>query len=313
MVAAPGEPADRALRSCARAGALLVAVALATTLVSGGLGGAAAAAGRRSAVAAFFPLAEVLRAVGGPRLEVADLTPGGSEPHGLELTPGRRDLLETADLAVVVGRGFQPDVEAAARARDGRTVVVLPRLAARGRRAPQPGDPHFWLDPHAMVEVTGLVEHALRGVDPGGATGYEQRAEDLRTRLDGLDAEFRQGLAACARRLVVTAHEAFGWLARRYGLEQLGVSGISPDAEPGPGRLAQLADLARNRGVTTIFTETLVSPKVSETLAREAGGLRTNVLDPLEGLTAAKRRAGADYFSVMRDNLARLRRALDCS
>jgi ABC-type Zn uptake system ZnuABC Zn-binding protein ZnuA len=125
-----------------------------------------------------------------------------------------------------------------------------------------------------------------------------------------LDGEYRAGLADCDRTLVVTAHEAFGWLAKRYGLHQQGVAGIDPDAEPDPKRLGELADLARAKSVTTVFTEALVSPKVAQTLAREAGGLDTVVLSPLEGLTDRERARGDDYLAVMRRNLEKLRGAL---
>ena len=131
--------------------------------------------------------------------------------------------------------------------------------------------------------------------------------------LESLDQEFRTGLAECQRRLVVTSHDAFGYLADAYDLVQQGVNGINPDAEPNPKRLGELADLARDKGVTTIFTEDLVSPRVARTVAREAGGLRVDTLSPLEGLTSKQLKAGDDYLSVMRANLKKLRRALDCT
>ena len=127
-----------------------------------------------------------------------------------------------------------------------------------------------------------------------------------------LDKEYRAGLADCDRRVIVTAHEAFGWLAARYDLDQHGVAGIDPEQEPDPERLADLADLARREGVTTVFTEELVSPKVARTLAREAGGLETRVLSPIESLTEDERARGDDYLDVMRTNLRRLRAALGC-
>jgi len=135
----------------------------------------------------------------------------------------------------------------------------------------------------------------------------------LRQELADLDARYEQRLAACDRDLLVTSHEAFGYLADRYGLRQEGVAGISPDAEPDARRLGELADLARAEGVTTVFTESAVSPRIAETLAREAGGLRTEVLSPLETLTPRQEQAGADYFRVMDDNLEKIARALGCS
>lgn len=292
----------------------------------------ATSAGRRGGlrvVAAFYPLAWVAGRVGGADARVSNLTPPGVEPHDLELRPSQRDAIEDADLVIVLGGGFQPAVEDAADARDARTVRVLERLGLDGMVAAHDHDeeghdhdaahdessldPHVWLDPVMMRRVVRVTSTALGRIDRSGRRGFERRGALLEDELESLDADYRSGLSDCERRLVVTAHEAFGWLADRYGLEQRGVAGLTPDAEPTPERLASLADLARRENVTTVFTETLVSPKVAQTLAREAGGLVTDVLDPLEGLSERDLRRGGDYVSVMRDNLRKLRLALDCS
>jgi zinc transport system substrate-binding protein len=148
--------------------------------------------------------------------------------------------------------------------------------------------------------------------DPQGAETYDRNAEAYESRLQALDRSFEEGLATCARRVIVTSHAAFGYLADRYGLEQEAISGLSPEAEPDPRRLQELIDLVKERGVTTVFSEELLSPAVAETLAREAG-VRTAVLDPLEGLTPEEQQAGEDYVSIMRKNLAVLRSALGCT
>lgn len=262
---------------------------------------------RRDVVASFYPLAWVAERVGGQRVRVDNLTPAGAEPHGLELTPDQRDAIEDAALAVVLGHGFQPAVEDAAADRDGPTVRVLSELDL------PTDDPHVWLDPVLMADVVGAVAAALAKVDPRHAGEYRANATAVRDDLAALDADFTAGLAACERDLVVTAHDAFGYLTKRYGLRDEGVAGISPDAEPNPDRLADLADLVKREHVTTVFTEALVSPKIARTLAREAGGVKTAVLNPLEGLTDAQLGDGADYLSVMRSNLAALERALGCS
>jgi len=162
-----------------------------------------------------------------------------------------------------------------------------------------------------MSDIVTQVQRALAKADPSGRATYRRNADAFRAQLVGLDQRFSNGLADCDRTLIVTSHEAFGYLARRYHLKQEGVAGLSPDAEPDPKRLADLTDLAKREGVTVIFTEALVSPRIADTLAREAG-VRTEVLDPLEGLTTAKQKRGATYTSVMDDNLAKLRDALGC-
>lgn len=262
-------------------------------------------------VAGFYPVAWAAQQVGGNRVKVANLTPVGAEPHDLELTTDQRDAIDDAKVVFVMGRKFQPAVEAAAAQRDGRTVVLLDHLGL-GSSGTLAQDPHVWLDPTLMLGIVDQVEHALADASPPDRAAFAQRADALRAELAALDTRFRDGLADCRRDTIVTSHEAFGHLAHAYGLHQEGVAGISPDGEPDARRLAALADLARTRGVTTVFTERLVSRRLARTLAREAGGLRTVVLDPLEGLTAKEQAGGDDYLSVMDTNLVKLRAALDC-
>jgi zinc transport system substrate-binding protein len=253
-------------------------------------------------VAAFYPLAEAASRVGGEGVRVTNLTPPGREPHDIELSPRQLDVVAGADVVVYLGRHFQPAVAAAAARSDGERLDVLPD---------DPPDPHVWLDPSRMVTIAESIASALAKVDPSGADTYRANAGAYGDELRALDDEFRQGLAGCARKRIVTAHEAFGYLASRYGLVQEAITGVSPESEPNPKRLAELADEARADGTTTVFTETLVSPRVAETLAREAG-VHTAVLNPIEGLTDEEVKSGATYASVMRANLATLRRALAC-
>jgi zinc transport system substrate-binding protein len=290
-----------------------VTVGLAIAVVAGSVIAPATSApagdrDRVDVVAAFYPLAEAAVQVGKGRVDVRNLTPPGVEPHDFELSTREIDALDGADLAIVMGHDFQPAVEKAADRRNGATLVVLDQLRGRLR----PDDPHVWLDPHRMIEIVDATAAALARVDERGAATYRTNAQSYSDALRALDDEYRTGLADCERRQLVTSHDAFGYLADAYGLEPHGVSGISPDAEPDPKRLGQLADLARDEGVTTVFSEELVSPRVARTLAREAGGLRVDVLSPLEGLSPKEHKRGDDYVSVMRENLARLRRALDC-
>jgi zinc transport system substrate-binding protein len=306
-----------------------LAVAAGLAACGGDDDGSGAAGDQIAVVASFYPLAEAVRQVGGELVEVEDLTPAGAEPHDLELTTDQVDDLEDADLVVVMGRDFQPAVEDVAERRDGTTIVVLDEFdVGEGRvqdeHAEEEGgdehgdeegalDPHVWLDPTRMRTVVNTVEAALAGADPTSADTYSANAEVYGAQLDTLDADFEAGLENCDRREMITAHEAFGWMAARYDLEQHAIAGLEPDQEPSADRIAELADLAANEGATTVFTETLVSPDVAETVAREAGGLRTRVLDPIEGLTEEQRDNGDDYVSLMRANLAELREALGCS
>lgn len=299
--------------------ALLVGAACAS-------GGSRTEAGdeRLSVVASFYPVFEAAARVGGDRASVVNLTPPGAEPHDLELTPDQVDLLLDADAALYLGEGFQPAVEQVARSRDGATVDLLHELTEGEEQGDHEGeaeggddhvhegiDPHVWLDPVLMSELIDLVAQSLSEADPEGVEMYEANAAAYREEVEALDGEFLTGLEACDRRLIVTAHDAFGRMAARYDLEVEPIAGISPEGEPDPARLAELADLVEREGVTTVFTETLVSADVAETLAREAG-VETAVLNPLEGLTPEQAGGGETYLSVMRENLAALTAALGC-
>ncbi len=294
---------------------------LAVVAVITAVWGVAPAGASRSKVdvaAAFYPVAFAAQKVGGTRVGVTNLTPVGAEPHDLELNSDQLDRLLDAKVAFVLGRGFQPAVEKAADRRDGPTVDLLPKLVdARGKKVAEEGeagglDPHVWLDPVLMSQLVGEVERGLATADPKGAATYERNTHALRDQLGALDARYRERLTGCARDLLVTSHEAFGYLATRYGLHQQGVAGLSPDQEPDPARLGELAQLARDQGVTTVFTEENVSPRIAQTLAREAGGLKTEVLSPLESLTKKERDASADYFTLMDANLDKIAAALGC-
>jgi zinc transport system substrate-binding protein len=289
------------------------AAALCVATVIAGVAGAAPMRGKApvKVVAAFYPLAWATKAVGGSAVRITDLTPAGAEPHDLEITTDQRDAIEDADLVVEMGDGFQPGVEDAADERSGGTLQVLRSIGVDQDEAKH--DPHVWLDPVLMGRIVDAVASSLTKADPARRTFFARGAQETQARLDALDADYAAGFASCARTLLVTSHEAFGWMSKRYGLRQEGIAGIDPEAEPGARRLGELADLARSQGVTTIFTEELVSPKVAQTVAREAGGLRTEVLNPLESLTERERARGDDYLTVMRSNLAKIRTALACS
>jgi zinc transport system substrate-binding protein len=256
-------------------------------------------------VAGFEPLAEAARRVGGDQVSVTNLTPPGVEPHDMSLTSRQVERIERADLVVYLGKGFQPALEKVVGRSRGTVVDALVGVPPVG------SDPHVWLDPRLMAGITEQVGGALARLAPRSSDVFARNGDAYRQELAALDGEYERGLSDCDRRVVVTAHAAFAYLARRYRLEQVAVSGLAPEAEPDPRRLAEVVDLVRRLGVTAVFTEPLVSPKVAETLAREAGA-RTATLDPFEGLTRAQRARGESYLTVMRANLAALRSALGC-
>ena len=259
--------------------------------------GTSVGAGPDTVVASFYPLAFAAEQVA-PGVPVENLTPPGAEPHDLELSPIDAASVRDARLVLLLGQGFQPQLEDAAGEGDN----VLHLLDTEGLDLLPNGDPHVWLDP---VRYAKIVERI------GQALGAEQAASNLVARLNELDADYRERLAHCDRHEIVTSHEAFAYLAQRYRLEQIPITGLSPEAEPQPADLARVVELVEERGVTTIYYETLVSPRIAETVARETGA-DTAVLDPLEGLTPAEIANGDDYFSRMRANLRALEEGLGC-
>jgi zinc transport system substrate-binding protein len=259
---------------------------------------------RPTVVAAFYPLAWAAEQIGGDSIDVVNLTPPGAEPHDVELTPRDVEKIQNADLVLYLGSGFQPALAHAAEGRPGPSLDLLEgqKLMTGADNEPGAYDPHVWLDPSRFAAMVRLI---------GAQLHREPAAARLVTKLEALDSELAYGLADCRRHEIVTSHAAFGYLAKRYGLKQLALTGLSPEAEPSPRDLEALVDEVKRTDATTVFFETLVSSKLADTVAREAGA-KTAVLDPLEGLTEDEVAAGEDYFSVMRANLAILRAALQC-
>jgi zinc transport system substrate-binding protein len=254
----------------------------------------------RTVIAAFYPLAYAAERVAAPGTEVRNLTPPGVEPHDFELSA--RDVARIGDASVVfyLGSGFQPALERALDSTGASGIDLLegiePREAAEAR------DPHVWLDPRRYAEVVERIAAEL---------GRRQQGRTVAAELERLDRELERGLRDCARRDFVTSHAAFGYLADRYGLEQVAITGLRPEAEPTPAELRDVIGTVRAHGATTIFFETLVSPRLSKTVAREVGA-RAAALNPIEGLSKDELERGEDYFSIMRANLAALRQALGC-
>jgi zinc transport system substrate-binding protein len=307
----------------------LVAAALASTLLLAGCGSDANATseddGRLQVVTSFYPLQFLTQRIGGPLVHVTSLTRPGAEPHDLELTPRDVARLQDADVVVYL-RGFQPAVDQAVdeHTKGQRVLDVAPAAqldlvredAALGdehaaeRHDDHGADPHFWLDPIRFADVAQAVAAALDDAEPSAHATFASSAHTLVDDLRALDTEYRRGLASCSNRDLVTSHSAFGYLAERYGFRQVGITGLAPEAEPDPRSLADVSAFVRQNDVSTIYYETLVSPAVARTVAREAGAT-TAVLDPIEGLDDTS--AGRDYLEVMRSNLDTLRKGQSCS
>lgn len=291
---------------------VLPALVLGTLALTGCAAPTRSADSRVHVVAAFYPLAYAAQQVGGDRVTVETLTKPGGEPHDLELLP--RQILDIQDAALVVHLShFQPAVDAAVAAHAAERSLDVAEaadlLTLTEGHDHGAVDPHFWLDPTRLAAVGEAIADRLAQADPAGAAAYRANAAAFTAQLTTLDAEVETGLATCTNRDLVTGHSAFGYFAERYGFTQEPISGLSPDLEPRASDLAHVVEFVREHDVRTIYAETIASPLITQTLARETGA-RIAVLDTVEGISDES--AAADYPGVMRANLATLRLGQDC-
>ncbi|GAA1971615.1 metal ABC transporter substrate-binding protein [Kitasatospora viridis] len=280
----------------------------------GGSTGAKSADGKVNVVASFYPLQYLAEQIGGDHVKVTDLTAAGVEPHDLELTAKQVATVQTAG-AVVYLKGLQPTVDKAVAQSSSKYVVDAAALSPLVDHHLDEGgaesgtDPHIWLDPTRYATVAKGVGAELAKADPAHAADYQKNTDALVAQLATLDQSFQSGLKSCTRKAFVTSHAAFGYLADHYGLQQIAINGVDPESEPTPARLAQIQQAAKDNGVTTIFFEALVSPKLADSVAKDLN-LKTAVLDPLEGVKAGSQDT---YFTIMQQNLSNLQAALGCA
>ncbi|MGW0463775.1 metal ABC transporter substrate-binding protein [Streptomyces sp. NPDC003027] len=330
----------RLIPTAAVAGA--VSLGLVTLSACSGTSGAAdrPSDGKLSVVASFYPMQYLAEQIGGDHVSVSTLTKPGVEPHDLELKPKQIAELGEADYILYL-KGIQPAVDEAIKQAGVKNTVDAATLTKleehgtetghdhagetaeehaahegeahadehghEGHESEAGADPHIWLDPVKYAEVAKGVGASLEKADPGHATDYRENTDALVKKLGDLDTAFETGLKNTTTKTFITTHSAFGYLAERYGLDQEGISGMDPESEPSPARIKELQDIAAKEKVSTVFFETLASDKTAKTLATDTG-LKTDVLDPLEGIT--DRSKGDDYIEVMQSNLTALKKAL---
>ncbi len=254
----------------------------------------------------FYPLYDFTKKIAGDKAEVINLQPVGVEPHDFEPSPQQVANLYQGRVLIYLGGMMDPWAGKINSQLQKEGVITL----AAGEGLMVNNDPHIWLNPVLAKEIARRICDTLVAADAGNKGYYEQNLQALEQKLDTLDREYRQTLAGLPRKEIVTSHAAFAYLAQRYGLEQVAISGLSPQEEPSPQEMARLVTLCRDRGVKYIFFETLASPKLADTLARETGA-GTMVLNPIGGLTPEEVKAGEDYFTLMEKNLANLKKALE--
>lgn len=304
-----------------------VSLALVAMILLGGCGsnqakvGTSDGTGKIKVVATVYPVYEFVKQVGGDKVDVVMLIPPGAEPHDWEPTAKDITRIKDAKIFAYHGVGFEPVEKLLTKDVLGTTVPVqvskgIPKLTEsqdvnehKDSKHGHEGDSHMWLDPLIAQQEVNNILAAFIAVDEKNAPYYKENAENFNKQLVALDQEYKKTLGNVARKDIVTSHEAFGYLAAQYGLHQVGIMGLSPDAEPTPDKMAEITKFCREHQVKYIFFETLASPKLAQTVAQETGA-ELLVLNPIENLTEEEMKEGKNYLSIMKDNLRNLEKAL---
>lgn len=262
-----------------------------------------------------YPMYDFTRKIGGDKIELKNLVPPGTEPHDWEPKPSELAQLEKADVLIYNGAGMEPWLDKVLQSINTEKILRveatkdLNLLTSANEAHNIETDPHVWLDPMLAKQEVGTIKNSLVSADPANKAYYEKNYTDLIAQFDQLDQEYKAAVAEFSKKDIVVAHQAFSYLSNAYGLNQVAIEGLSADSEPLPARMVEIVEFVKDKQLKYIFFEELVSPKVAQTIAQETGA-STAVLNPFEGLSESDQQAGKDYFSVMRDNLEVLKKAL---
>ena len=267
--------------------------------------------------ASFYPLYDFAKAVGGDKVQVTNITPAGAEPHDYEPSPRQLISMQKSQVFIYDGGTLEPWVDKFLPNYQHTAVKASSQITLQagqdedGTTSASVKDPHFWLDPILAQQIVSNIKDGLIKADPSNKEYFQSHAKAYANKLAKLNKNYRDGLASCKGRTIITSHTAFGYLANRYNFKTLSIAGVSPDEEPSPAKLAELSKLVKTENIKYIFFESLTSPRLAKTIAKETGA-NTLVLDPIEGLSQADQKQGKNYISVQQENLANLRTALSC-
>ena len=286
-------------------------------LVAGNKGIPGMESGKLRVATSFYPLYFFATEIGGDKVQVTNITPAGAEPHDYEPTGQDMARIESSSVVILNGGELETWGETIKENLEPKeTIIVTASEGLATEQAEEGGktiiDPHMWLSPPLVKQMVDKIAEALITSDIANAAYYASNANALKVKLDELDNTYKAGLATCESKDIITSHAAFTYLASAYGLRQISITGISPDAEPSSQELGKVAAFAKENKIKYIFFESLVSPKLSETIAAEIGA-KTLVLNPIEGLSSEEIAKGNDYFTEMRNNLTNLQIALQCT
>lgn len=281
-----------------------------------------------SVYTSFYPMYDFASKIGGDKVNIVNMVPAGTEPHDWEPTASDITGLEKTDVFIYNGAGMEHWVGDVLKSIQNKDLIAVE--ASEGltlmeghhehededenkdedeHSEEEEYDPHVWLSPLNAKKQMENIKNAFTKADPENKDYYEANYTKYAADFDALDKEFKDTLSGFTKKDIIVSHEAFGYLCKAYGLNQIGIEGLSPDSEPDPARMAEIIEFAKEHDVKVIFFEELVSPKVAKTIA-DATKAETAVLSPIEGLSDEQQAAGDDYFSVMRQNLKELKAAL---
>lgn len=299
---------------------MLAIVAMGATFAYQAAGGDShAGEGKLRVASSYYPLYDFTRNIGGGKVSVINMTPPGAEPHDYEPSPQELIAAHESDVFIYNGEQMEPWINSFLADHKGPTVEASHGIELIEAGSDEdheghdhgPADPHFWLDPVLAQQIVVNIRDGLSRADPENKDYYHSQAEDYRQKLIELDQSFADGVSSCTIDTAISSHGAFSYLAHRYGFHVESIAGIEPDDEPSPAKMAKITDAVKQNGIKYIFFESLVSPRLAQTIASETG-VKTLVFDPIEGLSQADQDKGRDYISVQYDNLKNLKRALDC-
>lgn len=264
-----------------------------------------------SVVTTIYPMYDFVNQIAGDRVEVINLVPAGIEPHDFELSTGDMALIEEAQLFVYNGANMEHFVDKTLQAVTNKNLTIVETAKDLEIMREDNGelDPHTWLSISNAKKQCKVILDALVALDGQHEKYYQDNYEQYIQQLDELDALYRDELKGCSKDTIVVAHEAFGYLCEEYHLKQEAVEGLTADSEPDSARMKEIIDLCKEKDIRIIFFEELVSPKVANMIAEEAGA-DTRVLNPVEGLTPEQEEEGLDYIGLMKENLEALKEAL---
>ncbi|NLO89754.1 MAG: zinc ABC transporter solute-binding protein [Clostridia bacterium] len=267
--------------------------------------------GKIQVCTSIYPIYYFTSRIAGNETEVKEIMPVASDPHSWEPSPKDMAEIQKARVFIYAGAGLEPWAQDVAETlgENGTKVLEISKALFIGNNSHE--DPHFWLDPLLAQKAAEAIKDLLVDADPNNKNTYENNYQKLASDLEALHGEYKQALSQCSKKEFVVTHSAFGYLAERYGLKQISIMGVSPESEPSPARLAELADQLKDKNIKYIFTEPFISPKAAEILGEETGA-ELLVLNPIGSLTKEQQREGKDYMVLMRENLEQLKVALEC-